>query len=100
MVTLSSCTHNNGDIGPYFGTWKLLSINVDGVEALINLSKSHDDIYSIEPVDVFVTVTENAEFSEMIFEGKNAVVPLAMCRVGKTTWCRAFCKEHPDFEYI
>ena len=43
---------------------------------------------------------ENAEFSEMIFEGKNAVVPLAMCRVGKTTWCRAFCKEHPDFEYI
>ena len=32
MVTLSSCTHNNGDIGPYFGTWKLLSISVDGVE--------------------------------------------------------------------
>ena len=43
---------------------------------------------------------KNAEFSEMTFEGKNAVVPLAMCRVGKTTWCRAFCKEHPDFAYI
>ncbi|MCM1505013.1 MAG: lipocalin-like domain-containing protein [Muribaculum sp.] len=25
------CTHNNGDIGPYFGTWKLLDIEVDGL---------------------------------------------------------------------
>ena len=32
MAALSSCTHNNGDIGPYFGTWKMLSIEVDGVE--------------------------------------------------------------------
>ena len=30
MVALSSCTHNNGDIGPYFGTWKMLSVEIDG----------------------------------------------------------------------
>jgi len=40
-------------------------LNVDGVAGIINLSKSHDDIYALEPVDVFVTVTENAEFSDI-----------------------------------
>lgn len=30
-VLLGGCTHNNGDIGPFFGTWKLSSITVDGV---------------------------------------------------------------------
>lgn len=29
-VTFVSCTHNNGDIGEYFGTWKLETISVDG----------------------------------------------------------------------
>jgi len=29
-LILQSCTHNNGDIGPYFGTWKLSAIEVDG----------------------------------------------------------------------
>ncbi len=46
-------------------TEKSQRLNVDGVNAIINLSKSHDDIYSLEPVDVFVTVTENAEFSDV-----------------------------------
>ncbi len=27
---MADCTHNNGDIGPYFGTWKLLDIEADG----------------------------------------------------------------------
>lgn len=26
------CTHNDGDIGDYFGTWKLEEISVDGIE--------------------------------------------------------------------
>ncbi len=30
LFSLMSCTHNNGDIGEYFGTWKLTSIEVDG----------------------------------------------------------------------
>lgn len=29
--SLASCTHNNGDIGHWFGTWKLEKIEVDGV---------------------------------------------------------------------
>lgn len=31
LLSLTSCTHNNGDIGPLFGTWKLTSININGV---------------------------------------------------------------------
>lgn len=27
----TGCTHNNGDIGPWFGTWKLEEITVNGV---------------------------------------------------------------------
>lgn len=27
---LCGCTHNNGDIGPWFGTWKLEKITIDG----------------------------------------------------------------------
>lgn len=27
---MSGCTHNNGDIGPWFGAWVVDSINVDG----------------------------------------------------------------------
>ena len=66
-------------------------LNVDGVNAIINLSKSHDDIYSLEPVDVFVTVTENAEFSdvakvtyEVTDEENNVVESDALTLIGGT----------------
>ena len=29
VVMLGSCTHNNGDIGDWFGTWRVTSIEVD-----------------------------------------------------------------------
>ncbi|MDE7387140.1 MAG: lipocalin-like domain-containing protein [Muribaculaceae bacterium] len=29
-MTLGGCTHNNGDIGPWFGAWRVESITVDG----------------------------------------------------------------------
>lgn len=29
-LLLSACTHHNGDIGPYFGTWKVDAITIDG----------------------------------------------------------------------
>lgn len=32
-VTLGACTHNNGDIGPWFGAWRVESITVDGEPA-------------------------------------------------------------------
>ena len=30
MVTLSSCSHNNGDIGYWFGLWHLDTVEIDG----------------------------------------------------------------------
>jgi len=32
-LTLSGCMQHNGDIGDWFGTWKLEAITVDGTEA-------------------------------------------------------------------
>ncbi len=31
LVSFASCTHNNGDIGPYFGTWKVTEITINSV---------------------------------------------------------------------
>lgn len=32
LILLSSCTHNNGDIGDLFGNWRLDRLTADGVE--------------------------------------------------------------------
>ncbi len=32
-IAASACTHNNGDIGPWYGLWKLESLEVDGSPA-------------------------------------------------------------------
>ena len=32
-LLFGACTHNNGDIGPLFGTWALDGMTVDGTEA-------------------------------------------------------------------
>ncbi len=32
LLALTSCTHNNGDIGSLYGQWKLVSIDAQGVE--------------------------------------------------------------------
>ncbi|MGM9833045.1 MAG: hypothetical protein ACI31A_05080 [Candidatus Limisoma sp.] len=32
MLTLGSCLHNNGDIGPWFGHWKVTRITIDGTD--------------------------------------------------------------------
>lgn len=31
MLLPSGCTHNNGDIGPWFGQWKMTRMDIDGV---------------------------------------------------------------------
>lgn len=32
IFMLGACTRHNGDIGPYFGTWKVASITIDGLD--------------------------------------------------------------------
>ncbi|MDE6269471.1 MAG: lipocalin-like domain-containing protein [Muribaculaceae bacterium] len=34
-VVAAACTHNNGDIGPLFGTWALDRMTVDGTDATL-----------------------------------------------------------------
>ncbi len=31
VLSMTSCTHNNGDIGPYFGLWHVETIECDGI---------------------------------------------------------------------
>lgn len=31
LIGGASCTHNNGDIGPLFGNWKVTSIEINGI---------------------------------------------------------------------
>ncbi len=32
MIIAAGCTHNNGDIGPWFGIWYLERMEIDGVD--------------------------------------------------------------------
>lgn len=32
ICLLTGCTHNNGDIGPFFGKWKMTKMAIDGEE--------------------------------------------------------------------
>lgn len=36
MLTLGACTHNDGDIGNWFGTWHILDISRDGEKVITN----------------------------------------------------------------
>jgi len=36
LLAFSSCTHNNGDIGIWFGTWHVESITTDGTPANVD----------------------------------------------------------------
>ena len=53
-------TDNAGNV-----TEKSKSINIDSATPIISISKSYDEKCSHEPVDVFVTVSESAEFSDI-----------------------------------
>lgn len=41
LLSISSCTRNNGDIGPLYGQWKLISIDTQGLE----LPEYHGDVF-------------------------------------------------------
>ena len=46
-LSLNACTHNNGDIGDLFGTWKLESIAING-EIDENYAKSSNVIWKFQ----------------------------------------------------
>lgn len=45
ITMLSSCTHNNGDIGPVFGTWKLIAADCEGMD---NPAEGKDMFWSFQ----------------------------------------------------
>ena len=42
-LSFNACTHNNGDIGDLFGTWKLETITIDGEKDVHNKRRCHKE---------------------------------------------------------
>lgn len=57
MLLTPSCTHNNGDIGSWFGIWKLTAMEVDGVTD----SSYEGDIFWSFQTSVFKMTEATAE---------------------------------------
>lgn len=46
MTITGSCTRNNGDIGDYFGEWRLERLTADGEEVALYTEKSGVELYT------------------------------------------------------
>lgn len=55
IIAMPACTHNDGDIGDYFGRWKLTQITLNGDERVYNFDNVfwcfQSDIIEIDIVD-------------------------------------------------
>lgn len=55
IIAMPACTHNDGDIGDYFGRWKLTRITLNGDERVYNFDNVfwcfQSDIIEIDIVD-------------------------------------------------
>lgn len=69
MVPFTGCTRNNGDIGPWFGTWHLMSIEAYGVP-----EDGYDgDIFWAFQNDVIAMTRVNTADNGMHSTGKSRV---------------------------
>lgn len=101
-VALAGCTHNNGDIGELFGTWKLEEITVDGdadtayrdnvvwkfQSSIIEMQEIYDGIH--ETANSFGTWSRQADVMKLDFThtdnehpepGADNYSPLAVTRL-------------------
>jgi hypothetical protein len=65
IVVLSSCTHNNGDIGVYFGTWSLDKIEINGSEDAEYEPQSYTWSFQNQTIQI-MTVNERHDYSATI----------------------------------
>lgn len=78
ILTLTSCMHNDGDIGNLFGTWKIESIAIDGEED----AKYEGDVFVQFQTEVvrLVQVEHNYDYVEYLGswsrEGNNLLLDL------------------------
>lgn len=57
ILTLPGCTQNDGDIGPWFGTWRLEQILVDGAD---DEAYNHDIIWKFQSDVISMVVVDDA----------------------------------------
>lgn len=77
-LMLSSCMQHNGDIGDWFGTWKVESITIDGVEDAAyegNLFfQFQTDIVCLNLVDTDVSNSSTRVFGRWKEEGSTLIL--------------------------
>lgn len=66
IVGLCGCTRNNGDIGPWFGTWKLTEITIDGTPE----ASYGGNVFWKFQNDVFVMLRRNMNPNESSAENR------------------------------
>lgn len=59
--TLMSCTHNNGDIGDWFGTWKMESMVID--DGRVDSGYNGDIIWKFQSDIVLISQVNDVEHS-------------------------------------
>ena len=61
-IAASGCTRNDGDIGPWFGQWKLVALTCDDAP----VADYGDNIFFSFQNNVFQIITVKGEFDEAI----------------------------------
>lgn len=56
-ILISGCTHNDGDIGPLFGNWDLLTLTADGEEQQIVTDTVLCTVWSFQQSVIFIRQT-------------------------------------------
>lgn len=70
-ISLSACTHNNGNIGPIFGSWALDSITEDGRP--YPLGKDDATVFAFQDEIVRVTRLTNPPYAKDMKTGNFAI---------------------------
>lgn len=59
VIAFSSCTHNNGDIGPWFGIWHVENIEIDGQ----NMTDYKGDYFVLFQTNV-VSIIQRVDYND------------------------------------
>ncbi len=59
LIALNSCTRNNGDIGPWFGTWHVETIEIDGQP-----DASYQGEYFVQFQTNVVSIIQRSEYND------------------------------------
>ncbi|MGM9869477.1 MAG: hypothetical protein ACI30R_07640 [Sodaliphilus sp.] len=85
LMLLSSCVHNGGDIGIWFGTWNITAVEVDGVE-LPQPEGYHFSVNFQSQIVELLQVTDRYDLYKTIYGNWTEEADQMQWRFGSETW--------------